>query len=126
MLHVMGLRYSSRGQRSWITVEILAILGWVAFVVIARPGAALEFHAAAMILGQCFTAFFAVWTVHHDVDLEHTIARTERGWRNTLFYGMFFHVEHHLFPRIPTAHLPRLAARLDRVRPDLRDVTVLP
>jgi fatty acid desaturase len=26
---------------------------------------------------------------------------------------MFFHVEHHLFPAVPTCHLWRLAERLD-------------
>ncbi len=126
MLHVMGWRHGNRRQRRWIAVEMMLIVAYVAFVAIARPAAALELHAAAMILGQCFTAFFAVWTVHHDLDPEHAIARTERGWRNTLFYGMFYHVEHHLYPRVPTPHLPHLAARLDAVRPDLREVKVLP
>ena len=126
MLHVMGWRHGNRRQRRWIAAELILIVGWTVFVALARPGAALELYAAAMVAGQCFTAFFAVWTVHHDLDTGHTIARTERGWRNRLFYGMFFHLEHHLFPRVPTPHLPHLAARLDRVRPDLKEVTVLP
>lgn len=126
MLHVHGWRHGNCRQRRWILGEIGTILAYVTFVLVVRPGPALEMHVATMVLGQCFTAFFAVWTVHHDVDEEHTIARTERGWRNTLFYGMFFHVEHHLFPRVPTPHLPSLARRLDRVRPDLKRVKVLP
>jgi fatty acid desaturase len=32
---------------------------------------------------------------------------------------MFFHLEHHLFPRVPTCHLPVLAERLDQAMPDL-------
>jgi fatty acid desaturase len=32
---------------------------------------------------------------------------------------MFFHVEHHLFPRVPTCRLRELARRLDAVAPDL-------
>ena len=28
-------------------------------------------------------------------------------------------IEHHLFPRVPTRHLPELARRLDRVAPEL-------
>jgi fatty acid desaturase len=91
-----------------------------------HPSAVLAFYTIAMLLGQCLTSFFAVWTVHHDVDLSRTFARTERGWRNTLFLGMFYHLEHHLFPRVPTPHLRRLAARLDRVRPDLARTRVLP
>jgi fatty acid desaturase len=30
---------------------------------------------------------------------------------------MFFHLEHHLFPQVPTAHLPLLARRLDNACP---------
>jgi fatty acid desaturase len=32
---------------------------------------------------------------------------------------MFFHLEHHLFPKVPTSHLPRLADRLDSAAPEL-------
>ena len=71
-------------------------------------------------MGQCLTAFFAVWTVHHDTDDAAYPARTQRGWlRNLVSYHMFLHVEHHLFPQVPTCHLPVLARRLDAVVPDL-------
>lgn len=126
LIHRVGFRHGSRAQRRWIAVELSTIVGWVFFVITMRPGPALETLTAMMLLGECLTAFFAVWVVHHDVDPSMTVARTERGWRNTLFYGMFYHLEHHLFPQVPTPHLPRLAARLDRVRPDLREATVLP
>ena len=33
--------------------------------------------------------------------------------RSLVTFNMFFHVEHHLFPQIPTAHLPVLARRLE-------------
>ena len=32
---------------------------------------------------------------------------------------MFYHLEHHLFPNVPTCHLPQLASRLDHLAPDL-------
>jgi fatty acid desaturase len=32
---------------------------------------------------------------------------------------MFYHLEHHLYPRIPTCRLPVLAERLDRELPEL-------
>jgi fatty acid desaturase len=32
---------------------------------------------------------------------------------------MFYHVEHHLFPAVPTRKLPILARRLDEVAPEL-------
>jgi fatty acid desaturase len=66
-----------------------------------------------MLAGECLTAFFAVWTVHHDCQ-ENDLARTQRGrWINRLCYSMFFHAEHHLFPAVPTCHLEALARRLD-------------
>jgi len=33
---------------------------------------------------------------------------------------MFYHVEHHLFPTVPTCRLPVLAERLDTVAPELK------
>ena len=78
-----------------------------------------------MAVGQCLTAFFAVWTVHHDCETEGLLARTLRGvLRNFATYNMFFHVEHHLFPSVPTCHLPQLAARLDEAAPELTRLRV--
>jgi fatty acid desaturase len=37
---------------------------------------------------------------------------------------MFFHVEHHLFPAVPTCHLPQLARRLDEAAPELTRLRV--
>ena len=74
-----------------------------------------------MLLAQALTGFFAVWTVHHDVHAERQVARTLRSrMKSALALGMFFHLEHHLFPQVPTCHLPTLAERLDGVAPELR------
>ena len=35
-----------------------------------------------------------------------------------LTYNMFYHVEHHLFPAVPTRRLPVLAQRLDEAAPE--------
>jgi len=81
----------------------------------------LRYHVAAMAAGQCLTAFFAVWTVHHGCERRRgPIARTIRGRVKALIsYEMFFHVEHHLYPTVPTCRLPLLAKRLDAVAPEL-------
>jgi fatty acid desaturase len=72
-----------------------------------------------MAIGQCLTSFFAVWTVHHDCD-RGSVARTVRSrLKSFLTYGMFFHLEHHLFPRVPTSRLSILASRVDRAVPGL-------
>jgi fatty acid desaturase len=71
-----------------------------------------------MAFGECLTAFFAVWTVHHDCGSEELPARTQRGsWINRLCYSMFYHAEHHLFPAVPTCHLATLATRMDQAAP---------
>jgi fatty acid desaturase len=86
---------------------------------------ALAYHIIAMAIGQCFTAFFAVWTVHHDCDRSHYIARTLRGTLISIVtFDMFYHVEHHLFPQVPTKHLPQLAERLDTAAPELQEKRV--
>jgi fatty acid desaturase len=58
--------------------------------------------------------------VHHDCDRWQQIARTLRHrLKSAVSFGMFYHLEHHLFPRVPTCHLPALAERLDQGIPEL-------
>jgi fatty acid desaturase len=38
-------------------------------------------------------------------------------WRDLLELSAFYHVEHHLFPAVPTCKVPILARRLDDVAP---------
>ena len=62
--------------------------------------------------------------MHHDCD--ETIARTERNpLVNLLTFNLLYHVEHHLFPAIPSNHLPALAKRLDTAAPHLTNAPVL-
>lgn len=80
----------------------------------------LEYHILAMATGELFTAFFAVWTVHHDCD-EEVFARTiSQRWKNKLTYNMFYHLEHHLYPGVPTIKLPELSQRIRTAIPDLK------
>lgn len=112
-LHVNAWRLGQRRDRLWIAAE----LGAMALVVGGASTlgvAALSWHAGVMALGECFTGFFAVWIVHRGCTPDGQIARTQRGWlKNTVSYSMFYHLEHHLWPAVPTCHLPRLAARMD-------------
>jgi fatty acid desaturase len=86
---------------------------------------AARWHVLAMISGECLTAFFAVWIVHHGCDSEQQIARTQRGWiKNFTTYSMLYHLEHHLFPAVPTCHLPQLASRLDQAVPEAKQMQV--
>lgn len=118
-LHIEGYRLSKRTKRRWIIAEAWLIAAWLAAVLTWGPSG-FRWFLAMMALGECLTGFFAVWTVHHGCDPEHQFARTQRGWwKNLVSYEMFYHVEHHLFPAVPTPRLPELAARLDAALPEL-------
>lgn len=115
-LHRTAWRIGSTRQRRWIGAELLAIAAGILIAVSWTRGSAWHFHTVAMLTGECLTAFFAVWIVHHDTP--NPAGRTQRGfWINRLSYNMFFHLEHHLYPAVPTPHLHRLADRLDQVDP---------
>jgi fatty acid desaturase len=112
-LHVSAWRLARRNKRFWIAGELLALALVLVFTFCFAEWLALRWHVAAMLVGECFTGFFAVWTVHHGCQA-HEPGRTQRGrWLNLISYSMFFHAEHHLFPAVPTAHLHELARRLD-------------
>lgn len=119
-LHITAWRLGSRSQRTWIIAELLGLQLVILLAASAALAHALQWHVAAMLVGESLTGFFAVWTVHHGCDSTGLFARTQRGrWINRLCYSMFYHAEHHLFPLVPTCHVSRLAARLDTATPDL-------
>jgi fatty acid desaturase len=125
-LHKKALEVATPRQRAWIAAELAANLMALVLVATVLDFAWLQYHVLAMALGQCLTAFFAVWTVHHDCEADALFARTIRGRaRSILSYSMFFHVEHHLFPAVPTCKLRVLAQRIDGVMPILASKRVL-
>jgi fatty acid desaturase len=125
-LHLSACRLGNREKRAWIARELIGIVFVIGFTFCLPAWSALRWHVAAMLAGECFTGFFAVWTVHRGCGV-HEPGRTQRGrWLNLISYSMFFHAEHHLFPAVPTAHLAELAGRLDAVMPQIGQRPVLP
>jgi fatty acid desaturase len=123
-LHVKAWRKIRGASFRWMVAELIVTLA-VVLAAIMVPSVWLRYHVTAMMVGQCFTSFFAVWTVHHDCDPAGLFARTLRGiLKNRATYNMFFHVEHHLFPAVPTCHLSQLAERLDRAAPEITSLRV--
>jgi len=125
LLHSTALRYGDRKLRWTVAGELLLSAVWIALVFAVWGNRTLRYHVSAMLVGQCLTAFFAVWTVHHHCDRTHYIARTLRNRvKNWITFNMFLHIEHHLFPRVPTCHLPELSRRIDSVAPELKSKLV--
>lgn len=111
-LHLNAYRNANPTIKRWMTIELASIFLFYGLV-IALDVRILIYHAIIMILGECCTAFFTVWTVHHDCE-EEMHSRTLRSkWKNRISYNMFYHLEHHLYPKVPTIHLPKLAKRID-------------
>jgi fatty acid desaturase len=116
-----GLLNGRPAERCWICLECGTYTFAVVAIGVCFPLDCLVLHVLCMMLGQCLTGFFAVWTVHHDCEPAGTFARTESTvWKNWFTMNMFFHLEHHLFPAVPTCNLPQLAERLQQAAPDLR------
>lgn len=117
--HAAALRSAPRPVRRLVAFELVGILLFIlaAWVFHLRI---LQYHVIAMAAGETLSGFFAVWTVHHDCD-EEVFARTlSTRWKNKLTYNMFYHLEHHLFPGVPTIRLPQLSARIRKGLPDLK------
>ena len=124
---------SRRNQRiAWLEFGLIALVVMTAIVLtvltipaIAMLAQVLIYHLLTMMLANASVGIIAVWGVHHDCD--ETIARTERNpLVNLLTFNLLYHVEHHLFPAVPSNHLPELAKRLDVASPHLTKAHVLP
>lgn len=118
-IHTVTIKLGNKFYKRDTILELISIL---VFTIIAFSIGYnfLIYHCIAMIVGELFSAFFAVWTVHHDLE-EDEIARTQRtGWKNFITYSMFYHLEHHLFPAVPTIKLGELAKRLDEAEPGIK------
>ncbi len=121
LLHLTALRQGNRRLRRIVLGELMMSLAWIVWVYCFSHSALLRYHVSAMLVAQCLTAFFAVWTVHHHCDRTHYIARTLRNKiKNAISFNMFLHIEHHLFPRVPTCHLQELSRRIDEAAPELK------
>jgi len=125
LLHSTAL--CRRGTRLKVVVaaQLMMSATWVFFVFRPSGAGVLRYDVMAMGAAHCLSSFFAVWTVHHHCDRTHNLARTLRNRiKNAITFDMFRHVEHHLFPAVPTRHLAELSARLDQVAPELKIRTV--
>ncbi|MGP5537180.1 fatty acid desaturase family protein [Psychrobacter glacincola] len=120
-----GLTHGSRSNRILVAFDMLLIFAVIAAAFITMHPV-LIYHVLVMILANTMVGFFAVWSVHHGCD-EVVYARSERHpLINLLTFNLLYHIEHHLFPAVPTNHLPTLAKRLDTAAPQWTQQPVIP
>lgn len=119
LIHKVTLQLGNLKYRQNVILELSSISIFTAIVLYFQIHF-LIYHIFMMVLGEFLMAFFAVWTVHHDTHESPELARTQRKtWKNMLTFSMFYHLEHHLFPAVPTIKLPELAKRIDDALPEL-------
>lgn len=118
-IHQITWQLGNKKYRRNMLIELASAVIFV-FIAFYTNTHWLMYHIVIMLIGECLMAFFAVWTVHHDTHEHPELARTQRGkWKNKLTFSMFFHLEHHLFPAVPTIKLPELARRIDEALPEV-------
>lgn len=113
-----ALRRSRGAERVWLIAEatwfLLAVLAAVASWPSA-PGFSLYVFLA--MVGSWVYPLLTVHLPHHDYgDTPLTQTRTLRGVViPKLFLELTYHLEHHLYPQVPSHHLPELSRRLEPV-----------
>jgi fatty acid desaturase len=119
LIHKVTFELGNKNYRLNVLLELTSIAIFAAIVFYFNIHF-LIYHIIIMVIGEFLMAFFAVWTVHHDTHDTPEFARTQRGdWKNKITFSMFYHLEHHLFPAVPTIKLPELARRIDAALPDI-------
>ena len=115
-LWVWSFQRSRLRDRLWLVAEacvpVAAVVGGL-LLWDATPG--LLVYAVMAIVGSWVYPLLTVYLPHHGygpTPLEQT--RTLRGRIiPAVFLELTYHLEHHLYPQVPSHHLPELARRLD-------------
>jgi beta-carotene hydroxylase len=114
------------GQRCWLLAEA----AWAAGVFVTgaalwplTPGVLV--YAVLAVVGSWVYPLLTVYLPHHDYgDTPITQTSSLRGWLiPALFLELTYHLEHHLYPAVPSHHLPKLSKQLE---PFFREVGVQP
>lgn len=129
-LYKHGFALTPNSQKPKLIIESLAILAMTVATFVTQAEILL-YQFVVMFVMNAFAGVIAVWALHHDCEPSDngqmlTNARTERHpLVNALSFNLFYHAEHHLFPAVPTQNLPKLAERLDKVAPQIRQYQVV-
>jgi beta-carotene hydroxylase len=112
-LWIWSFRRAGLRDRSWLMLE--ALIPVTAVVVGLLYSRGLLFYAVLAIAGSWVYPLLTVYLPHHDYgDEPLKQTRTLRGRIiPAIFLELTYHLEHHLYPQVPSHHLPELARRLD-------------
>lgn len=103
-------------QRLWLIIEICApFVAVIAGVVLWHITPGILLYTVMAIIGSWVYPLLTVYLPHKDYgDTPLTQTHTLRGTIiPALFLELTYHLEHHLYPQVPSHHLPELARRLD-------------
>lgn len=107
----------SRGvERAWLVAEAIWFVAAVLAAVASWPAApGFSLYVLLAIVGSWVYPLLTVHLPHHDYgDSPLTQTRTLRGLViPKLFLELTYHLEHHLYPQVPSHHLPKLSQRLE-------------
>lgn len=111
-------RRGDRRERAFLLAEAAALPAAAAVAAALwplTPGPAV--YVAGAVAGSWVYPLLTVYLPHHDFgDDPLTQTRTLRGRLvPALFLELTYHLEHHLYPQVPSHHLAELARRLDPV-----------
>ena len=115
-LWLWAARRARPQERVWLLLEALAPVAAVtAGLVLWSVAPGVLVYAMLAITGSWVYPLLTVYLPHHgygDEPLRQT--RTLRGRViPAVFLELTYHLEHHLYPQVPSHHLPELARRLD-------------
>lgn len=112
-IHWVAMRNGSLRQKRWIAIELAAV-ALLHAVIWLGDSSALKLMALSLYFANASAPLVGIWAVHRGCATGHFRARTSRSTLlNALTVSLFNHLEHHLYPAVPTCHLPTLARRLD-------------
>jgi beta-carotene hydroxylase len=104
------------GQRTWMLLEaLIPVLVFLAGILLWKTIPGILVYAVMVLVGSWVYPLLTVYLPHKDFgDTPLTQTHTLRGTIiPALFLELTYHLEHHLYPQIPSHNLAKLAQRLD-------------
>ncbi len=114
LIHVQALRHGTRRQKRWIALELTTVAAIQIAIWCVSDSDTWKTISLSLLFANASAAMVGIWAVHRGCEHTGYAARTSRNpVLNALVGNMFHHLEHHLYPGVPTRRLRILAQRLD-------------